>query len=212
MVDIVGVMDFAQAADLPGRLGVASTAQVESRERFEALFRANSRRILGYALRRLDKPEDAADVLSDVMLTAWRRRADVPAGDEATLWLYGVARRVIANWSRADRRHTRLAERLRVAIERNATVDHAAEHAAADEVRVGLRQLSELDREVLLLSAWEGLDPAQISKVLDLAPATARSRLLRARQRLRAALEEASTESAPGADGLTTNASEKGPK
>jgi RNA polymerase sigma factor (sigma-70 family) len=203
-------VNFAHAADLPGRPNVASTAQAEPREQFEALFHANSRLILGYALRRLDRPEDAADVLSEVMLTAWRRRADIPAGDEATLWLYGVARRAVANWSRGDRRRTRLAEHVRAAVEHHTAADHADEHAAVDEVRVALRQLSDLDREVLLLSAWEGLDPVQISTVLDLTPATARSRLHRARGRLRAELEEPSTESTPSADPLATNASEKG--
>ena len=63
------------------------------RSRFEALYATEGRRVLAYALRRTAQPADAADVLAEVFLVAWRRLDDVPAGAEARLWLYGVARR-----------------------------------------------------------------------------------------------------------------------
>jgi hypothetical protein len=49
--------------------------------------------ILGYALRRTTSPDDAADILAETFLTAWRRLDELPSGEEAGLWLYGVARR-----------------------------------------------------------------------------------------------------------------------
>src|ERR1700743_555243 len=73
---------------------------------FEAVYTANHAPILGYALRRTTRPEDAADVLAETFLTAWRRLDEVPDGDGARLWLYGVARRVLANYYRGERRRS----------------------------------------------------------------------------------------------------------
>jgi RNA polymerase sigma-70 factor (ECF subfamily) len=159
--------------------------------RFEQAFRAHSRPILGYALRRVTHREEAADVVSEVMLVAWRRIGEMPEGDEARLWLYGVARRVLANQARSTGRRTRLGERLRVDLA--ALPDAGEAMAGRIEERAwllqGLSQLSEEDREVLLLSSWEGLEPTEIALVLDLAPGTVRARLHRARRRLRERLE-----------------------
>src|SRR3954468_2897060 len=80
---------------------------VESEVGFERIFRDHSRAILGSAARRVAQPDEAADVLSEVMLVAWRRRAEVPRGAEERLWLYGVARRVIANQTRSATRRGR---------------------------------------------------------------------------------------------------------
>src|ERR1700735_5412690 len=85
----------------------------ERRHRFEELYAANCGPILGYVLRRTDNPDDAADVIAETFLTVWRRLDAVPPGDEARLWLYGVARRVLANHRRGQRRRTALTERLR---------------------------------------------------------------------------------------------------
>ena len=205
-------MDFVQAETAPGERNVASAIESESREGFEALFRANSRLILAYALRRLERPEDAADVLSEVMVVAWRRRADLPTRDEVTPWLYGIARRVIANSTRADRRHSRLAEKLRAEVPAHASADHVADHAEVAGVRAALRRLPEVDREVLLLSAWEGLEPVQIAAVLDLTPAATRSRLHRARNRLRGELEYLSDASTSTREDTGVDASRKGPR
>ena len=87
--------------------------QEERQARFERLYDQASLQVLGYALRRADSPEDAADVVSETFMIAWRRLDEVPAGDEARLWLYGVARRVLANQRRAHQRRERLNARLR---------------------------------------------------------------------------------------------------
>jgi RNA polymerase sigma-70 factor (ECF subfamily) len=81
--------------------------------RFSRLYRDHEREILRYALRRSPEPQDAADVVAETFLVAWRRLGEVPAGGEARLWLYATARRVLANHKRGSVRRTRLAERLR---------------------------------------------------------------------------------------------------
>jgi RNA polymerase sigma-70 factor (ECF subfamily) len=156
---------------------------------FEVLFAAYSRPLLAYALRRTATPADAADVVAETMLTAWRRRADVPAGDEARLWLYGVARRVLANHTRGERRRTRLGARLAEVVEREVQ-EHAAE-TVHDGLTVAeaLALLDELDRELLRLTSWEQLSPSEVAVVLDMPAGTVRSRLSRARVALREVLE-----------------------
>ncbi|WHP17872.1 RNA polymerase sigma factor [Cellulomonas sp. ES6] len=82
-------------------------------ERFAALFERTHRPLLAYALRRVSDPADAADVVAETFLVAWRRLDDVPAGEAARPWLFGVARRVLANHYRGERRRDALADRLR---------------------------------------------------------------------------------------------------
>lgn len=144
--------------------------------------------MLGYALRRVDSREDAADIVAETFSVAWRRFGEVPPGGEARLWLYGVARRVLANQRRGALRRRRLADRMRDEL-RGCDGATAAADERADAVAAALARLPEQDREVLLLANWEGLTPAEIGSVLGLPGATARTRLHRARGRLRADLE-----------------------
>src|SRR5918992_1551637 len=87
-----------------------------STDRFRRLFADTERELLAYVLRRVDRAEDAADVVAETFLVAWRRMDKVPAGDEARLWLYGVARRQLANQRRGELRRSRLADRLRAEL------------------------------------------------------------------------------------------------
>jgi RNA polymerase sigma factor (sigma-70 family) len=153
----------------------------ERRHRFEDLYAANSGPILGYVLRRTDNPHDAADVIAETFLTAWRRLDAVPPGDEARLWLYGVARRVLANHRRGERRRTVLADRLRAELAANyRPPQHTGELADMAEA---FRSLPEADRELLALVGWEGLDQGQAADVLGCSRNAVRIRLHRARRR-----------------------------
>jgi DNA-directed RNA polymerase specialized sigma24 family protein len=67
--------------------------------RFEGLYAAHGRAVLAYAARRTPDAQDAADIVADTFLVAWRRLDEVPAAQEARLWLYGVARKVLAKCS-----------------------------------------------------------------------------------------------------------------
>ena len=103
-------------------------------------------------------------------------------------WLYGVARKVLANRRRSEHRRDRLAERL--AVEVGELLVHPTD-AVPDQlwVRAALAALDDVEREVLTLSAWEGLTPTEIATVLQIPAVTVRTRLHRARARLRVQLE-----------------------
>ena len=156
----------------------------EHRRRFEQLYTAHHDSVLGYLLRRTDSHDDAADVLAETFLTAWRRVADVPPGDQARPWLYGVARRTLANHRRGEHRRTALAGRLRndlAAAAPPAELDSAAGAAFA--------ALPDQDRELLGLMAWEQLDTAEIATVLGCSRNAVRIRLHRARKRFERLLD-----------------------
>lgn len=156
-----------------------------SEDRFRRIYAANFDSLLAYAIRRVEQPEDAADVVAEVFLVVWRRSRDVPPDDEVRLWLYGVARRVLANHHRGGVRRERLGERLRQRLKAAVPTDPGTEVPQRLVVRDALARLGAMDREVLMLTFWEGLEPREIAAVLELSPATVRTRLKRARARLR---------------------------
>nr|WP_281386799.1 sigma-70 family RNA polymerase sigma factor [Jiangella mangrovi] len=154
------------------------------------MFTAHSSTVLAYALRRVDVAADAADIAAETFVVVWRRIDDVPAADEARLWLYGVARRVLANHSRSDRRRHLLAGRLRDHLATEARAQRPGDDEPEVEiVRAALARLHAADRELIELTSWEGLTPTEAAAVLMVAPSSLRSRLHRARQRLRVELE-----------------------
>lgn len=155
----------------------------------DALYAAHGRSVLAYAVRRAAGEQDAADVLSETFLVAWRRLDDIPPGEQALMWLYAVARRILANQKRGERRRQRLSERLgRELVSALETV--AATEPAGVPVVAALAGLRPDDREIVLLTAWEELSPQQIGTVLGISSIAARSRLHRARKRLRALLDQ----------------------
>lgn len=160
----------------------------DDEERFRALYQAEATSILGYALRRVGR-DSAHDVVADTFLVAWRRMDQVPEGRAGRLWLYGVARRVLANHRRGDARRTRLGERLRAELAVVLPDGWEDRGHEVTVVRQAVAALDEVDRELLLLTTWEGLTPSEVAEVLDLTPVAVRSRLHRARRRLAAQLE-----------------------
>lgn len=155
----------------------------ERQERFRALYVSARPRIGAYALRRSRSYEDAADAVAETFAIAWRRIGDVPEGDGALLWLYATARHVLANERRRGRRRTDLISRIGSVL-----FEHGASVEPADGTGLvavsALRSLERDDREVLMLTAWEGLDAADLGRVLGCSPGAARIRLHRARRRL----------------------------
>ena len=162
------------------------SSPADHQELFRKIYQGNYAAIAAYARRRVDH-HDADDVLAETFLVAWRRLSDIPEGDRTLPWLYGVARRVIANQRRGERRRTALGERL---VE---NFDPAGfEATVGPEDPTALAQafagLSESDRELLSLVAWEGLSRDEIAVALGTSRAAVRLRLHRARKRLRDAL------------------------
>ncbi|HET7855545.1 MAG TPA: sigma-70 family RNA polymerase sigma factor [Gaiellaceae bacterium] len=158
--------------------------------RFDALFAAHGADVLAYCTWRAASASDGQDAAADVFLTAWRRLDAVPEGASARLWLYATARRVIANQRRARRRGLALQERLASEAGAGPAVASSQDDEQDARVHEALRSLSSRDREVLLLSEWESLSPAEIASVIGCLTVTARGRLHRARHRFRTAFEE----------------------
>ena len=173
----------------PSQIETDALGRELARTRFGNLYRAEARAILAYALRRTDDGEDAADVVAETFLVAWRRLGEVPLGGEGRLWLYGVARRVLANQHRAERRRTRLGERLAESL-RTELATHAVPGGEAPAVLRAMAGLRPEDRELLLLVSWEELSPSEAARVLEISALAARSRIHRARRRLRALLAD----------------------
>jgi len=156
------------------------------------LFHRHATAILAYAWRRLESREDAEDVVTEVFTIAWRRRADVPS--DALPWLYATAANVVAHSARSLARRRNLVNRLALVRPETGSDDPASQVANAidahDVVVGALLEMSDDDAEILRLWAWEQLSPTEIAAVLACTSGTARTRLHRARTRLRAALHE----------------------
>lgn len=158
-------------------------------ERFRRLFDEHFPAILSFALRRCHDSGDAADIAAETFLTAWRKLDQIPVGEERP-WLFGVARRVVSNHRRGHLRRSRLADRLRTELTTTTSAPSLASYGPADDVARAMASLAERDQEILKLTAWDGLTPAEIAIVLRIPAVTVRSRLMRARTRLTAALDE----------------------
>jgi RNA polymerase sigma-70 factor (ECF subfamily) len=165
----------------------ASSSRSEGRDRFEPLYRELYGPISGYVVRRVGNPEDAAEVIAETFTTLWRQLDRCPAGPDARPWLFGVARRVLANQRRGERRRGALAERLTAGVD--AAVVWPPGSGADDRIVNAFARLSESDREVLSLVAWEGLTGEELAVALGLSRALVRLRLHRARRRFMAALD-----------------------
>jgi RNA polymerase sigma-70 factor (ECF subfamily) len=150
---------------------------------FDALVRASYDDLLRFAVRRVGS-DDAADVLSDVFLIAWRRWTELPDRVDR-LWLFGVAGNVIANQRRGELRRRRLALRLVTEAPRAVVAPHTGR---SDALRAALATLPPAEREALMLTEWDGFDAGEAARVAGCSRATFRVRLHRARRRLAAQL------------------------
>jgi RNA polymerase sigma-70 factor (ECF subfamily) len=159
-------------------------ANVADREtRFRRLCDAHKAAVFAYALRRASR-EDAADVVAETFLVAWRKLDDVD-DEGALLWLYAVARRVLLSQRRATLRQRAIAARV-------AALQPAAAWIAAGPSPLldALAGLKEKEREVLMLAAWEELSSSDAARVLGCSATAYRIRLHRARARLRERLAQ----------------------
>jgi len=155
----------------------------ERKERFCALYEWTRPRVIAYAMRRARSPEDAADVVAETFVIAWRRLEDIPPGQDGLLWLYVTARHVLANHGRRLRLRDELAGRLADEL-RGPGLRHEPQDEESILALFCLNSLPPAEREVLMLAGWEGLSAAEIGRVLGCSPTAARIRLHRARARL----------------------------
>lgn len=167
----------------------------ESRdELFRALFDANLPDVWSFLRRRVTTGEDADDLASEVFAIAWRRFDDLPPKDAARLWLFGVARNVLANHHRTTTRRERLHMRL-AAVGGRQVVEPAEPSGGVHEA---LAALEDGEREILMLRAWDGLAVGEIAELLGITPNAASIRLHRARGRLAAVLGDAKDRAGEG--------------
>ena len=171
-------------------------------ERFNELFGRTHGAVLAYAVRRCTDPADAADVVAETFLVAWRRLDRVPA-DAERAWLFGVARRVLANQRRGRQRQHAMAERLR--HELAVASSSSAEPAQPSPLSEAIERLPETDRELLRLLAWEDLSQEEAAVALGISAGALRVRLHRTRRRLQAMLGDRE-----GIDGLDAATSLEG--
>jgi RNA polymerase sigma factor (sigma-70 family) len=153
--------------------------------RFRRLYEEHYEMLLAYAARRCPDPSEARDIVADTFLVLWRRLEAAPDDKEVPLWLHGVIRRVLANHYRGRMRRDRLAARFAQTAREAPETDELAEtNMHARQVLNALMALSEQQREVLLLAAWEQLSTVEIAAVLGCSENAAALRLHRARKRL----------------------------
>jgi len=158
--------------------------------RFRGIYLEHHTSVLGYCLRRVAF-DDAADVAAEVFATAWRKHATMPEGDLVLPWLYAVAARTVANHRRASRRRGDLAAKTRGLPRASVAPAEAVVVQRSENAKVveAIRTLRATDREILMLSAWEGLSAPQIAVSLGITPMAAEKRLTRAKHRLAGAIE-----------------------
>ena len=161
-------------------------------EQFTVLFRRHAPHIQRYVVRRLG--QDAADdIVAETFLLAFRQRNSYDqTRTDARPWLYGIATNLIG-------RHRRTEIRLYRALARTGadpvmepftdTVDdRVSATSASRRVAAALARLPEEHRDTLLLVAWGDLSYEEVAKVLRVPVGTVRSRVSRARSKLRRTL------------------------
>lgn len=158
-------------------------------QRFRGLYLQHHPAIIAYFVRRIGS-QDAADAADEVFAVAWRRFSDVPSGEEALLWLYGVARNVLANRRRTQRRSHRLLAKLGSMRQPDLLgpepqVLRNLEGQQVMEVLAGMRPD---DQELVLLSYWEGLTHAEIGRLLGCSKGAVDGRVHRVLERMRKAM------------------------
>jgi len=143
------------------------------------------RNVYRYCRRRA--PQDAVeDLVAEVFLTAWRKIAHAPDGDDAIWWLYRIAYLVLTNHWRRSGRQQRLREKLgSIGVEPTPSIpDQLVVREEVRDVLEAARRLRRQDLELLRLSLWDDLSIKDMATVLGIDENTAKQRLHRARKRL----------------------------
>lgn len=162
--------------------------QTARHERFDVCFREHYARVLAYAMRRLGDRSAAEDVAADTFLVAWRRLDDIP--EDPLPWLLGIARHAIYNELRSSRRRDRLTTRVGAYTPSANQTPAELRRGADGAILRALGRLGERDREVLMLSTWDGLDHRRAAAVLGCTRGAFAVRLHRARARLARELKD----------------------
>ncbi|MGK5741247.1 RNA polymerase sigma factor [Micromonospora sp. URMC 103] len=163
-------------------------------EEFAAIFDRHASHIHRYLARRLGR-EAADDLVAETFLTAFRKRRQYdPRRRDARPWLYGIATNLVGQHRRDELREYRLRQVLVAERDEASPADQVAADVTAQALHrlltEALAALSPGDRDVLLLIAWEGLTYEEVATALGIPVGTVRSRLNRARRKVRETLGE----------------------
>ena len=150
--------------------------------RFEALYVQHYGSILAYAVRRTATRDDAQDVVAEVFATAWRQIDRLPDEPGDRLWLYGIARKLVARHYRGRLRRSRLHARLAFEHFEHSMTDQ--EQPALENLRRAIEHLPPRDREAIKLVLWDELSHGEAAQVLGCSVNALGVRLHRARTRL----------------------------
>jgi len=163
--------------------------QRSAEERFRELYERHLDAVTAYVRRRAT-PDAVQDVVADTFLVCWQKLDRVPAA--SLPWLYAVARKTLANHYRATARHRAAGSEREAVAETSLPADPT--------LGVAFARLSDADREVLRLIAWEQLSVGEAAAALGCSAVACRVRFHRARRRLALRLdqlESAATSSPP---------------
>lgn len=132
------------------------------------------------------RPDDASEVLNDVLLVIWRRLDEAPP-DAILPWSYGVAKHCLANQQRGDRRRLRLVGLMASHV--GTSLDTTVGQSDHPVLATAIGELDESDRELVRLWAWEQLEPREIAVVLGTTANAISLKLTRAKKKLAASIE-----------------------
>jgi RNA polymerase sigma-70 factor (ECF subfamily) len=136
--------------------------------------------IYAYASRRLARREDAEDAAAETFRAAFANLHRMPKGD-VRLWLFGIARRKVADLYRKERRRREVALTDDLAVTEGQSLES---REAAANIRRIVYSLPDNQREALLLQYLEGLSHAEIAFVIGRSPTAVNSLIQRARARV----------------------------
>ena len=138
-------------------------------------------RLYRAAFFRTGSAAEAEDVVQEVYLRAWEDREALAGRPEPTTRLFGILVNVVWNWRRKRLRWGRVRQRLRAP----AAVPEGLERDERDRLWEAVQRLPEDDQEVLYLLHVEELSYGEIAAALGTSEGTVRTRVCRARQKLR---------------------------
>jgi RNA polymerase sigma-70 factor (ECF subfamily) len=159
-----------------------NTVDVRDELRFRRLVTAHSGAVANYLRRRLSPlPKyELDDLVEETMAVVWRRLRDVPEDSGELPWIIGVARNVLRNAQRSDRRRVFHQGKMRPSLPGPSAEDVGIAELAA---HAAMQALPGPDREVLTLIFWDGLDIEGVALVLGISSNAASTRVSRAKRR-----------------------------
>jgi RNA polymerase sigma-70 factor (ECF subfamily) len=169
--------------------GAVFARSVAEPELFTVIFDRHYRSVYGYLSRRVGRVI-ADDLAAETFILAFERRSSYdPRTERALPWLLGIAVNLIAHHRRSEARQFRALASAASLEPRDETPFEQSRFASSERLVSGLEQLDDYDREALLLYAWGDLKYAEIAQALGIPIGTVRSRISRARAKLRSALD-----------------------